>query len=112
MTLMTGMSIFGKMSTRIVTTDRTPATAINSASTTKVYGRRRASRTIHIGFAGHRDKDGTARSTAKWSIYSKRSRLGASEGADVVTNAHGRRVLAAVNATPHRIFVHHSRQAG
>ena len=30
----------------------------------------------------------------------------------MVTNAHGRRVLAVVNATPHRIFEHHSRQAG
>src|SRR5206468_12447060 len=47
-TLMTGMSILGKMSTGIVTMDSTPRTAINRASTTNVYGRRRASRTIHM----------------------------------------------------------------
>src|ERR1700681_3141959 len=48
MTLMTGISMFGKMSVGIVTIDRSPSTAISSATTTNVYGRRRASRTIHM----------------------------------------------------------------
>src|SRR5262249_19799676 len=48
MTVTTGMLIEGKMSTDIVVTDSTPSTAINKANTTNVYGRRRASRTIHI----------------------------------------------------------------
>src|SRR5580698_2908638 len=48
MTLMTGISMFGKMSVGIVTIDRSPSTAISSATTTNVYGRRRASRTVHM----------------------------------------------------------------
>src|SRR5438132_2339028 len=48
MTLTTGMLISGKMSIGIETTETRPRTAINSARTTNVYGRRSASRTIHI----------------------------------------------------------------
>ena len=48
MTVTTGMLIAGKMSMGMEVIDTTPRTAINSASTTKVYGRRRARRTIHI----------------------------------------------------------------
>src|SRR6058998_1629872 len=48
MTLTTGMLISGKMSIGMETTETTPRTAINSARTTKVFGRRSASRTIHI----------------------------------------------------------------
>src|SRR5438093_9834534 len=49
MTLTTGMSMAGKMSTGMVTIETTPRTATSSASTTNVYGRRKARRTIHIG---------------------------------------------------------------
>ncbi len=48
MTLTTGMLIYGKMSIGMETIETTPRTAISSARTTKVYGRRSASRTIHI----------------------------------------------------------------
>src|SRR2546430_6529721 len=48
MTLTTGMLIAGKMSIGMETTETIPSTAINSARTTNVYGRRSASRTIHI----------------------------------------------------------------
>src|SRR5437764_8816125 len=48
MTLTTGMSMAGKMSTGMVTIEATPRTAMSSASTTNVYGRRRARRTIHM----------------------------------------------------------------
>src|SRR5216683_888592 len=48
MTVTTGMLIEGKMSTDMVRMDPMPRTAIRRARTTKVYGRRRASRTIHI----------------------------------------------------------------
>ncbi len=48
MTVTTGMLMEGKMSTSMVLTDRIPRTAISNASTTNVYGRRSASRTIHI----------------------------------------------------------------
>ncbi len=48
MTVTTGMLMEGKMSTSMVSTDRMPRTAISNASTTNVYGRRSASRTIHI----------------------------------------------------------------
>ena len=48
MTLTTGMLISGKMSIGMETTETAPRTAISSARTTKVYGRRSASRTIHI----------------------------------------------------------------
>jgi hypothetical protein len=49
MTVTTGMLMAGKMSTVIVTMAATPRTAIKRAITTNVYGRRRASRTIHMG---------------------------------------------------------------
>src|SRR5437588_6208221 len=45
---MTGMLMLGKMSVCIVTIDSNPITAMSRATTTKVYGRRSASRTIHI----------------------------------------------------------------
>src|SRR3984893_9770509 len=48
MTVTTGMLMRGKMSMGMVTMDSTPMTAINRASTTNVYGRARASRTIHM----------------------------------------------------------------
>src|SRR5438876_9207919 len=48
MTLTTGRLIAGKMSIGMETTETIPSTAINSARTTNVYGRRSASRTIHI----------------------------------------------------------------
>jgi len=48
MTLTTGMLIAGKMSIGMEATETIPSTAINSARTTNVYGRRSASRTIHI----------------------------------------------------------------
>src|SRR5450755_1407995 len=54
MTETTGMLMFGKMSVCIVTIDKMPSTAIKSATTTKVYGRRRASRTIHMAHAPFR----------------------------------------------------------
>src|SRR5262245_16169228 len=44
----TGISISGKMSVRICVIDVTPRTRINSAITTKVYGRFKASLTIHM----------------------------------------------------------------
>src|SRR2546426_237250 len=44
----TGMSISGKMSVGVVTIAKTPRSTIASPMTTKVYGRRSASRTIHI----------------------------------------------------------------
>src|SRR5437868_9790298 len=47
-TLTTGMLMLGKMSVCMVTIDTIPMTAINSATTTNVYGRRSASRTIHM----------------------------------------------------------------
>src|SRR5437016_8307450 len=43
-----GMSIYGKMSTGMVTTADPPRMAIRIAITTNVYGRLNASRTIHI----------------------------------------------------------------
>ena len=49
-TLTIGMSMYGKMSTGMVAIDRPPRMAISRAMTTNVYGRRSASRTIHIGF--------------------------------------------------------------
>ena len=49
MTVTTGMLMAGKMSTVMVTMDTTPRTAMSRAGTTNVYGRRRASRTIHMG---------------------------------------------------------------
>src|SRR5439155_19908303 len=48
MTVTTGMLMDGKMSTVMVTMAATPRTAIKRAMTTNVYGRRSASRTIHI----------------------------------------------------------------
>ena len=47
-TLTTGMSIYGKMSTGMLMIALAPRMAISTAITTKVYGRRRANRTIHI----------------------------------------------------------------
>src|SRR5882757_6632332 len=48
MMLTTGMSIFGKMSVGVRTIARPPKTRIRIASTTKVYGRFRASFTFHM----------------------------------------------------------------
>src|SRR5258705_9066223 len=48
MTVTTGMLMDGKMSTDMVVIDSVPRTAISKANTTNVYGRRKASRTIHI----------------------------------------------------------------
>src|SRR5688572_3163554 len=48
MTLITGMSISGKISFGVRKMDRSPRTTIRTDITTKVYGRRRARRTIHI----------------------------------------------------------------
>jgi hypothetical protein len=42
-------TMFGKMSVGVVSIDSQPPTAIRMAITTKVYGRRNARRTIHIG---------------------------------------------------------------
>src|SRR6267143_3241394 len=53
MTVTTGMLMRGKMSMGMVTMDSPPMTAINMASTTNVYGRRRASPTIHMMRADH-----------------------------------------------------------
>src|SRR6266403_6170167 len=47
-TVTTGISISGKMSVGVFLIDTTPSSTIKSAITTKVYGRRRASLTIHI----------------------------------------------------------------
>src|SRR5258708_7786794 len=49
MTVTTGMLMRGKMSIGMLKMDSTPMTAINRASTMNVYGRRRASLTIHMG---------------------------------------------------------------
>src|SRR6185312_1055807 len=48
MTATTGMSMAGKMSTTIRVSDKIPITRINTHITATVYGRRSASRTIHI----------------------------------------------------------------
>jgi hypothetical protein len=48
-TLATGILIYGKMSVGILAIEATPSTSIRIAITTKVYGRRRASLTIHTG---------------------------------------------------------------
>src|SRR6266481_1731636 len=53
MTVTTGMLMAGKMSTIMVTMDTTPRTAMSRARTTNVYGRRRASRTIHMAVSLH-----------------------------------------------------------
>ena len=47
-TLTTGISMYGKISTGIVTMAVQPRMAIRIDITTNVYGRARASRTIHI----------------------------------------------------------------
>src|SRR5690349_3365200 len=47
-TLTTGMSMYGKMSTAMVAMADPPRMAIRIAITTNVYGRLRASLTIHI----------------------------------------------------------------
>src|SRR3954462_12455241 len=47
-TVTTGMSMIGKISVLIVSMLTIPRTRISTAMTTKVYGRRSASRTIHI----------------------------------------------------------------
>src|SRR5947209_4571165 len=49
MMVTTGMSIFGKISVDMVTMETVPSTRISTAITTKVYGRLRARRTIHMG---------------------------------------------------------------
>ena len=41
--------MYGKMSTGMVTMAAPPRMAMSIATTTKVYGRRSANRTIHIG---------------------------------------------------------------
>jgi hypothetical protein len=48
MTPTTGMLMYGNISVGMVTTEIPPRMAISSAITMKVYGRRNASRTIHI----------------------------------------------------------------
>src|ERR1700687_2915909 len=50
-TVMTGMSILGKMSVGVRWTTMGASSNNSSASTTKVYGRRSARRTIHMLFA-------------------------------------------------------------
>ena len=47
-TATTGMSISGRMSVGICSTSKTPITMMSMATTTKVYGRRRARLTIHM----------------------------------------------------------------
>ena len=47
-TLTTGMSTSGKMSVGMRRIDTMPSSATTIAATTKVYGRRRARRTIHM----------------------------------------------------------------
>src|ERR1700722_4837338 len=47
-TLTTGMLMLGKMSVGVRRNERTPMTKIRMDITTKVYGLRNASRTIHI----------------------------------------------------------------
>ncbi len=47
-TVTTGISIFGKMSVGIDVMLKAPSSRIRNAKTAKVYGRRSASRTIHI----------------------------------------------------------------
>ncbi len=42
--------MYGKMSVGMVMMALTPRMAINTATTTKVYGRRNANRTIHIDY--------------------------------------------------------------
>src|SRR5216684_516412 len=70
MTVTTGMLMAGKMSTDIVRIAAMPRTAINRARTTNVYGRRSASRTIHILVAF-----GDARATARtrWQQFEQES---------------------------------------
>jgi|SRR5260370_19460887 hypothetical protein len=50
MMLTTGMLMFGKISVGVRTIASIPIMRISMAITTKVYGRRNASRTIHIEF--------------------------------------------------------------
>src|SRR5262245_27458031 len=54
--LTTGMSMYGKMSTGVVAIATPPRMAIRTAATTNVYGRRRASLTIHIGASTRRPR--------------------------------------------------------
>src|SRR5882724_2218579 len=49
MTLITGMSLLGKMSVGVVMIAKTPNSSIRAARTMKVYGLSSASLTIHIG---------------------------------------------------------------
>src|SRR6266403_571810 len=70
MTLTTGMLISGKMSIGMEAIETAPRTAISSARTTKVYGRRSASRTIHICVRFGRPEGGKGydpgRATSSW----------------------------------------------
>ena len=50
------MSMSGKMSVGIRRIVKTPTSTISIAITTKVYGRRSASRTIHMRFGGPPDQ--------------------------------------------------------
>src|ERR1700730_6011211 len=50
MMLTTGMSMFGKISVGVRTIASIPIIRISIAITTKVYGRRNASRTIHMEY--------------------------------------------------------------
>src|SRR5690242_19266912 len=52
------MSIYGKISTGMLTMEAPPRMAMRMAITTKVYGRSSASRTIHIGPCVERPKTG------------------------------------------------------
>src|SRR5579862_23835 len=60
MTLMTGMSMFGKMSVGVCWIIAKPRITISKATTTNVYGRLSASLTIHISSSptGLEDSDG------------------------------------------------------
>jgi hypothetical protein len=51
MTVITGMFTSGKMSTGMRAIVTTPSTRMSNATTTNVYGRRSASRTIHMSRA-------------------------------------------------------------
>ena len=59
----TGMSMFGKISLGVRTIANAPAISSSSAATTNVYGRLRASLTIHIKFCPLRPVDREGEST-------------------------------------------------
>jgi hypothetical protein len=55
MTLTTGISMFGKMSVGVRRIETTPRIKSRMDATTKVYGLRSASRTIHIENGPHKN---------------------------------------------------------